>query len=248
MNFFSSDGSHPFKVGADRIQLIAKKVLNTLLPFPKKNASSQEGAESALLDTEHFVTPTQKLNQLIAVNNLFCSLLESPDVFALSVSRSGVILDISPSVGHVLGYKPEQLTGINGAALVHPDDLENLRHFEWDGKTGKGLQLRCKTSQDEWKWVRFILLQGQDEGADNFFLMATTLDQLCAEENVKKEKALQAAASGIEASLNKWRSLMGLAQSPQTPMDPKSLIHDLEEIAAHLEALLDDLKRQSKTG
>lgn len=52
----------------------------------------------------------------------FRALIENAlDLIAI-LDREGVMLYVSPSVGRVLGYRPENLIGRNLFALVHPDD------------------------------------------------------------------------------------------------------------------------------
>lgn len=52
----------------------------------------------------------------------FRALIENALDLIAVLDREGVMLYVSPSVGRVLGYRPEDLIGRNLFALVHPDD------------------------------------------------------------------------------------------------------------------------------
>ena len=54
---------------------------------------------------------------------LFASSLD----LILIADREGTFIDISPSAEAILGYRPEEMIGRNGAVFVHPGDLEQTR-------------------------------------------------------------------------------------------------------------------------
>jgi PAS domain S-box-containing protein len=47
----------------------------------------------------------------------------SQDLILITDSK-GVLVQVSPSVGNILGYLPEEMIGRNGVDFIHPDDLE----------------------------------------------------------------------------------------------------------------------------
>jgi PAS domain S-box-containing protein len=55
---------------------------------------------------------------------LFASSLD----LILIADREGIFIDISPSAEAILGYRPEEMIGRNGAAFVHPADVERTRN------------------------------------------------------------------------------------------------------------------------
>ena len=57
--------------------------------------------------------------EIVERRRLFASSLD----LILIVDREGTVIDISPSAEAILGYRPEEMIGRNGAALLHPDDL-----------------------------------------------------------------------------------------------------------------------------
>src|SRR5258708_9209518 len=59
---------------------------------------------------------------------LFRALIEhSSDAIAL-ITPEGVITYASPSTARVTGYTPEELVGVNGFGLIHPDEQGKVIH------------------------------------------------------------------------------------------------------------------------
>jgi PAS domain S-box-containing protein len=72
-----------------------------------------------LLDSERQREVTRSINQRIFDTSLDLILV---------VDRRGNVLRVSPSSGTILGFAPQELTGLSGTAFVHPDDLESTRN------------------------------------------------------------------------------------------------------------------------
>jgi len=56
----------------------------------------------------------------------FRSLIEKGSDVISVMDKDSIVHYISPSVERILGYKPEELIGTSGFALVHPDDLKRM--------------------------------------------------------------------------------------------------------------------------
>ncbi|MBI3512877.1 MAG: MASE4 domain-containing protein [Proteobacteria bacterium] len=67
---------------------------------------------------------TVELEQSSAMNQ---RIIETSQDLILVVDRTGTFIRVSPSVAAILGYRPEEWIGRNGADFVHPDDLERTR-------------------------------------------------------------------------------------------------------------------------
>ncbi|HUA68909.1 MAG TPA: PAS domain S-box protein, partial [Candidatus Saccharimonadales bacterium] len=65
--------------------------------------------------------------ELIRREKYFRTLTENTLDILCILSREGHFLYASPSIERVLGYKPEQLQGMDSFAHVHPDDLQSVR-------------------------------------------------------------------------------------------------------------------------
>ncbi|HKY73941.1 MAG TPA: PAS domain S-box protein, partial [Patescibacteria group bacterium] len=83
----------------------------------------------------------------------------SADVVQL-VNRDGVILYVSPSVTHVLGYQPEEMVHRPSSDFIHPDDMvlihERTQQFLQGALTIPGFQHRIKHKNGHWMWVESI--------------------------------------------------------------------------------------------
>ncbi|HSW72481.1 MAG TPA: PAS domain-containing protein [Chlamydiales bacterium] len=169
--------SFPFKMKADRVQQIASQVLSSLFGFPKKRKFFKENQAEG--KGEH-LSPTEKLNQLIAVNNLFCQLLESEDIFGFTADKSGIILDLSEGIEKILGYSTSELMGNNCENFVYPEDLLRVRIIlgpEWEEKKGKAVQIRARAKSGQWIWMRAVILPGQVLGGGEYFILGTKIDK-----------------------------------------------------------------------
>jgi PAS domain S-box-containing protein len=81
-----------------------------------------------LLDSERQRDVTRSINQRIFDTSLDLILV---------VDRRGNVLRVSPSSRAILGFAPEELTGLNGTAFVHPDDLEGTRNNMRQARHGR---------------------------------------------------------------------------------------------------------------
>ncbi|MDD1681521.1 MAG: PAS domain S-box protein, partial [Methanoregula sp.] len=73
-----------------------------------------------------------------------------------SLSIEGIILYASPQTITVLGYRPDELEGLNFSDLVHPDDVEELvrhirEHFD-AGKPVRSDQFRVRRKDGTYRW------------------------------------------------------------------------------------------------
>lgn len=144
--------------GGDRIDVRA-----TTVPIIIDNQSV--GTYVILEDTstqergQQQLSETKKMYQLISENTQDIITISTPD---------GVIRYISPSVEHLLGYTPEELTGTYAADVFHPDDRTFLIGKS-DGAQGsvqdKRLTLRVRHSKGHYIWFETASkLVRNDEG------------------------------------------------------------------------------------
>jgi PAS domain S-box-containing protein len=98
--------------------------------------------------------------ELVRREKYFRTLTEnSLDVLSI-LSQQGNFLYVSPSIGHVLGYTPEELRGQNAFAHVHPEDLPRalealqagIDHPEHTFK----IQLRYQRKDGEWRQLETV--------------------------------------------------------------------------------------------
>ncbi len=84
----------------------------------------------------------------------FRALTEHASDIISIVEEDGTRRYISPSVKRILGYKPEELIGMNAFALMHPDDVRNLSGFFNSKKDEPGFvasrELRYRHKDGSW--------------------------------------------------------------------------------------------------
>lgn len=110
-------------------------------------------------------------NELVVREKRFRALIEeSSDVIAL-IGSDGVIRYVGPSVGKVLGYSVEELSGRSTIDLIHPLDKGSVEHmleiiFKESGAIGS-VEARLKHRNGSWCWVEGIAKNLVDEPAVN---------------------------------------------------------------------------------
>ena len=87
----------------------------------------------------------------------FKALVEhSFDVIAL-VGPDATVEYVSPAIGRVLGYTPDEFIGLNGFEHIHPDDVEEVRRRfdEVLKQPGASLAIdtRLRHKDGSWRWV-----------------------------------------------------------------------------------------------
>jgi diguanylate cyclase (GGDEF)-like protein/PAS domain S-box-containing protein len=83
-------------------------------------------------------------------------LAENTTVAVMVVSPTGALSWASPSLERVLGYSAEEAKHLNGADLVHPDDLAAVREEltrDRDRPEGAELDLRFRHRNGEYRWM-----------------------------------------------------------------------------------------------
>ncbi len=87
----------------------------------------------------------------------FRSLIQSASDIILVMGADQTVSYISPSVERVLGYKPEEVTGKDNLAPVHPDDLPRVRKAMADALSSPGvstfMELRLKHADGSWRHI-----------------------------------------------------------------------------------------------
>ena len=86
--------------------------------------------------------------------NLYRMLSGNADGAVLLVSTTGAVIWASPSIERLLGYTPAEAMAMDGAALVHPDDLEAARAAVPRGSVpAGGVQLRFRHKDGQYRWM-----------------------------------------------------------------------------------------------
>lgn len=117
-------------------------------------------------------------------------LAHTSDVVA-QLDAAGRVVYVNAAVERLLGITPEELYGRDGEALLHPDDLPNVR----DRLTGLGansasaqpIVYRLRHADGSWRWVESVAVNGLADPAV-LGLVITTRD---ATERQRAEEALR---------------------------------------------------------
>ncbi len=122
---------------------------------PVESATGQiDGALSMLTD----ITDRREAQEALRrQEEYYRSLFENAMDIITLIAPDGTILFESPSVERIVGFKPEELVGLNGFNLIHPEDVEPTREiFERlirnPGKTEHG-EFRFRHKNGSWRML-----------------------------------------------------------------------------------------------
>ncbi len=104
------------------------------------------------------ISMRQQAGQLADRERRFRSLIENASDIISVVDHEGRMIYESPSIRRVLGYEPDELTGVSAFELVHPDDLERtlaifIELVGEDGGTGAAPPYRFRAKDGSWCWL-----------------------------------------------------------------------------------------------
>jgi diguanylate cyclase (GGDEF)-like protein/PAS domain S-box-containing protein len=99
----------------------------------------------------------------------FRALVQSSSDLVFAVDQSGALSYASPSCMKVLGYEPAQLMGSEAGALVHEDDVENLRATVTEATRSPGrsveFSVRVRHENGDWHWLEGLATNLLDDPA-----------------------------------------------------------------------------------
>jgi PAS domain S-box-containing protein len=94
--------------------------------------------------------------QLKRTEELFRNMVEAINDVIYEISADGTVRFVSQAVERILGYKPEEITGMNFFSFMYPDDVPTLKKaLESRAETSHSyLEYRYYTKDREIRWVR----------------------------------------------------------------------------------------------
>ena len=108
-----------------RIRKDGEHILVSLSVSPIKSPTGQIiGASKIARDITESRKTEQALRQQTEERR---RIFETSQDLILITDRSGILVQVSPSVEAILGYTPAEMIGRNGADFIHPDDLQKAR-------------------------------------------------------------------------------------------------------------------------
>ena len=128
--------------------------------------------------------------EIVERRRLFASSLD----LILIVDREGIVIDISPSAEVILGYRPEEMIGRKGAALLHPGDLERAREEMRAARQGRATRnFDCRYVHREGRIVPLTLSGAWLELEQRYFFIGRDMtERIALEQQLRQSQKLDA--------------------------------------------------------
>jgi PAS domain S-box-containing protein len=138
----------------------------------KRITKLQEDNETLKQDLEKVTLEGQRELQeakstLRSTEDRFHSLIEHISDIILVTDSTNTITYASPSIERIMGYKPEELIGVQGLNLIHPDDVEkvttNLQTLLSGKQDRPTIETRARHKNGTWLTLEVLGRSRQDE-------------------------------------------------------------------------------------
>ena len=187
-----------------------------------KDLTERRLSEAALRDSEaRYRLMSDNMTDLIVVTDI-----------------TGTATFVSPSCRSILGYEPEDLVGSRLAAIMHPDEVDdliaNFRRFCADGAMGRlRWRVRHKT-EGRWVWLESNPSRLTEQPLPGQGYVFDTLRDVTAQ--IAQEEALAAATVAAEAATRaKSEFLANMSHEIRTPLTAVIGFTDLLHVRADLD-------------
>ena len=128
--------------------------------------------------------------EIVERRRLFASSLD----LILIVDREGTVIDISPSAEAIVGYRPEEMIGRKGAALLHPGDLERAREEMRAARQGRATRnFDCRYVHRDGRIVPLTLSGAWLELEQRYFFIGRDMtERIALEQQLRQSQKLDA--------------------------------------------------------
>jgi PAS domain S-box-containing protein len=128
--------------------------------------------------------------EIVERRRLFASSLD----LILIVDREGIVIDISPSAEAILGYRPAEMIGCKGAALLHPGDLERAREEMRAVRQGRATRnFDCRYVHRDGRIVPLTLSGAWLELEQRYFFIGRDMtERIALEQQLRQSQKLDA--------------------------------------------------------
>ena len=128
--------------------------------------------------------------EIVERRRLFASSLD----LILIVDREGTVIDISPSAEAILGYRPEEMIGRKGAALLHPGDLERAHEEMRAARQGRATRnFDCRYVHRDGRIVPLTLSGAWLELEQRYFFIGRDMtERIALEQELRQSQKLDA--------------------------------------------------------
>jgi PAS domain S-box-containing protein len=129
-------------------------------------------------------------SEIVERRRLFASSLD----LILIVDGEGTVIDVSPSAEAILGYRPEEMIGGKGAALLHPGDLEQAREEMRATRRGRATRnFDCRYVHRDGRIVPLTLSGAWLELEQRFFFIGRDMtERIALEQQLRQSQKLDA--------------------------------------------------------
>jgi diguanylate cyclase (GGDEF)-like protein/PAS domain S-box-containing protein len=158
---------------------------------------NEEGSPVGMVGVWMDVTERKRAEEALGKSEeRFRALMQNSSDIITLLGTDGTAHYLSPSVQHILGYRPEELVGENVFGYVHPDDLAQVRRAFAKGLTDPDLrplvQYRFRHKDGSWHYMESVgsnLLY--DQRVREFVVNSRDVtERVWAEEKVEQQAAL----------------------------------------------------------
>jgi len=196
-----------------------------------RDVSEERRAHRALIESERKLAAAHRINQRIFETTL--------DLILVADSK-GNIIQVSPSVWTLLGYRPEEWIGRNARDFLYPDDLERTRNEMRMAR--RGHVMRNFETRYVHKDGRVVPLAWtgiwSDADRQHFFIGRDMSERNAAEERLRRAQRLEAVGQltgGIAHDFNNLLTVvignLDLLQE-RLAADPKAADHAARALKA----------------
>jgi PAS domain S-box-containing protein len=98
--------------------------------------------------------------------NRFRSMVQNGSDMIGLLNRDGAYLYVSDSVGHILGYSPDEMIGRSAFEFIHPDELATLQErfaAVLGGGEARIEAFRFLRRDGEWRWIETVITNLLDD-------------------------------------------------------------------------------------
>lgn len=234
------DGLSPFvPADQDRVRRVIRQSMETRSPWLFEADLMKPSGETARVRSvgEFLLTPEGDVDTVFGVikditedhrllekvrekETLYRLLADNSSDLIARYGRDSVFTYLSPSVEAILGYRPEELVGRTTAALIHPDDLEQV-YETWRVGLESGqpfsVQYRAIHRNGSIRWMEARPTVSRDQDGAIIDYIDTIRD---VSDRHEREMALaEAIAAAQSASRAKADFLSNMSHEIRTPLN-----------------------------
>ena len=174
-----------------------------------------------------------RTDRRLAESETYFRLLAENSANVVVWSRGHTIVWVSPSVEHMVGWKPSELIGSQAEDLIHSDDVAQGLPTDLGPNTGpESLRLRMRAKDGAYRWIEvqrapFINERGEQDGSVVSF---RTIDSEVAAEQELRRRATHDDLTGLLGRDEVIEQLEAIVRNRRRPRaDCSVMFCDLDE-------------------